>query len=480
MRAFTLLAFVLGSAGVAGQTTGPSPRSSQAPVPATAAKPGASSLSPSSLSTEGLNFGDDLTRIYLGDFGRVAFARDGTELSMLVSNYMGTFSRSCAGELPRNKVEIMTQECARESWTVNGYGVEQAGSRHCVDYRTVGTGRYADPEVYRLHKQLDATTARTMIGGVFGAMKQGGDPASNMRRMTDVAVYAKNDIPKLVQANGCSSPALQRLQANLVRFGEGKDPIVMPGAAAELAAKLPPDAAPVEEQNFQRLLDDLITEQSQAWMMNRYKRGSVRPGAPARDAQGLPREIGAGYSFVAMDKSYSGRVRVTFADGVPKCLYFSDLPDSCRAPSPRIISAYRKNQYAIGPGNPLATAGPTTPPAVSQLPNVAGPAYAPSRPVAPTQPTADVAAVAPAQAAAASKPLAESRPALPTRDAAQEARAEAVLERRAAAKERRCAQLRSRIDRTRELAASTSSHQAQRRDSQIERAELAYSRQCGS
>jgi hypothetical protein len=475
MRVFSLIAFGLTAATAAGQTTGGNPNSSTTSAPAAAVKPGASSLSPSSLRTEGLNFGDDLTKIYIGDFAHVEFARESTELSMLVSHYMNTFSRICASDLPRDRVEIMTQECAREAWTVNGYGVEQPGSRHCVDYRTVGTGRYADPAVYSLHNQLDASAARTMIGGVFGAMKQGGDPASGVRRMTDVAMYAANDIPRLVQENGCASPALKRLQANLIRFGEGKDPVVIPGGAAAMAAKSLPAEGPHKDQNHQRLIDDLITEQSQAWMMNRYQPGSVRTGATTRDAQGRPREIVAGYGFVSMGKSYSGQVRVTFVEGSPQCLYFADLPDSCRAPSPRIISAYRRNQYAGEPSPDLASRALPAAPTVARPLEIASPAQ--TRSTARPEPADAIAPPVPAQGNVPA-PSPEGERAMSSREEAQKASAAVLAERQAAAKERRCAFLRSNIDRARESAANAPPQRAQRAEAKIERAELSYAQQC--
>jgi hypothetical protein len=37
---------------------------------------------------------------------------------------------------------------------------------------------------------------------------------------------------------------------------------------------------------------------------------------------------------------------VSFKDGIPDCLYFSDAPDNYRVPSQRVISAYQKNAYA--------------------------------------------------------------------------------------------------------------------------------------
>lgn len=437
----------------------------------------ASALSPSSLRTDGLNFGDDLARIYVGDFGRVGFDKGSTELSILVSQYMSTFSRSCASELPKDKVEIMAQECAREEWTVNGYGVEQPGSRRCVDYRTVGTGRYADPQVYRLHQRLDASMTSAMMGGMFGAMKQGGDAASGVRRMTDIAIYAKNDIPKLVQANGCASPALMRLQANLLRFGEGKDPIVMPGGVAGLADPGVAAGGPGKEQNFQRLLDDLITEQSQAWMMNRYLPGSVRPGLPTRDPQGRPRQVGASYSYMAMGKTYAGRLSVTFDNAGPQCLYFSDLPESCRVPSPRIVSAYRKNQYA-GEWTPEPA-----PPAVAAAPAVrpraegAAPARGDPATRARSSP-ADGAPGAQAGEGIATPSASRAERAASDREAAREARAVAQLDRQAMARERRCASLRSSIERARAAAADATPQRFEAAMARIERAELSYAQQC--
>ncbi len=89
---------------------------------APAAAPGAK-LTPASLHTDKLNYADDLERIYVGDFEHVGFKPDSNEFGMIVGGYMTQYSESCARYLPEDKVEIMTQECAQEAWTVNGYGV---------------------------------------------------------------------------------------------------------------------------------------------------------------------------------------------------------------------------------------------------------------------------------------------------------------------------------------------------------------------
>ena len=54
----------------------------------------------------------------------------------------------------------------------------------------------------------------------------------------------------------------------------------------------------------------------------------------------------ARYTYAGMQGTQTGRVTVSFKDGSPDCLYFSDSPDNCRAPSQRVISAYQKNAYA--------------------------------------------------------------------------------------------------------------------------------------
>jgi hypothetical protein len=313
---------------------------------AAATKTQADALTPGALHTDTLNYGGDLKKLYVGDFEHVRFARDGTELSMLVSSYMTAYSQDCSESLPKNKVEIMKQECAHEAWMVNGYGVEQPGSRHCTAYRTVGTGRYADPQVYDLQKHLDSATAGSMAGDMLNAVKQGGDLSSGVKKMTDVAIYAGSDTSHLLQDNGCSSPRTMRLQANMIRFGWGKEPIRMPGGAAAVAEADASAGRPSKEQNYSRLLDDLIVEESKAWMMNRYQQGSVRTGEIMRDEEGRPGEVRAVYSYMGLGKVFQGNVRLTFRDAMPDCLYFSDSPAACRAPSPRIISAYRKHRYA--------------------------------------------------------------------------------------------------------------------------------------
>ncbi len=341
-----LLAQSTGTRG--GAATKPAQSSTAKPAQTPTAKPAAAeaALTPASLKTDSLNYGDDVKRIYVGDFEHVRLKPDGPEIGLLVGGYMKTFSEQCDQYLPKNKVEIMTTECAQEAWSVNGYGVEIAGSRHCSSYRTVGTGRYADPEVYALQSRQDAAMAKDMLGDMMAGMKEGGDLAGGMKKTTDLMVYAASDMDKLISENGCAKPSTVRFQANMLRFGEGKEPIRMPGGVNAVAAPAVATTGPFKDQNYKRLIDDLIAEESRAWMMNQYQKGSVTNDQVKRDAQGRPSEVDANYGYLGMGRPYKGAVRVTFRDGAPECLYFSDFPTTCRAPNPRVISAYEKQGYA--------------------------------------------------------------------------------------------------------------------------------------
>ncbi len=165
--------------------------------------------------------------------------------------------------------------------------------------------------------------AAGMLGDMLnGLRQQGGDAAGGMKKMTDVMIYVKDDMDHFLDENACAAAATMRFQANMLRDGRGEEPIRMAGGAEAVAVH----ATLAKGQNYTRLVDDLITEESSAWMMNRYSPGSVDVRAVRRDNSGEPAEIDAHYRFMMMGQPEMGEVRVTFDDGAPQCLYFSDAP----------------------------------------------------------------------------------------------------------------------------------------------------------
>lgn len=305
----------------------------------------ASELVPTSFSTRGLNYEKELSGLYLGDFAHAGLERDSLEFDTLFGSYLSAFARRCSEYLPANKVEMTRSECAREQYTVDRYG-NRVGSS-CVEYRQVGTGLYADPDLYAAQKQVDADAARNMVRDTFKGMA-GKDPLGTALHTLDAAGSVGGDMDSLLGMNACASPGLKRFQDNMKRFALGQPPLRLAGGAT-LASIAPPKPAPgasFKDSNYTKLLDDLVAEHSQVWMVNRYVKGSISGATvSSRDQLGRPAKIVGQYLFDGFSGRSKGSLTVQFADGLPQCLYFYDFPNTCRTPSRRIVTAYENGRY---------------------------------------------------------------------------------------------------------------------------------------
>src|SRR4030095_4338194 len=125
------------------------------PAPKAAGEPGG-------FSAKGLNYERELTALYLGDFAHSRLQRDGHEFDFLFGNYLKAFAPRCSPSLPPNKVEMTRPECVREQYSVNRYGV-RTGPSTCVEYRQVGTGLYADPDLYAAQQKVEVEVGRNMM-----------------------------------------------------------------------------------------------------------------------------------------------------------------------------------------------------------------------------------------------------------------------------------------------------------------------------
>ncbi len=160
--------------------------------------------------------------ICAGEFAHVGFGRDSEETAALVSGYLGAFADNCKAALPSNKVEITEQVCVQEAWTERG-GWEVAGSRHCVQYETRGTGKYADPEVLTLADQLQVQQYGALMGDLVGNLaKAFSNPVGFMAGKVRPVVNGRNDMVRLLSVNGCASKPSKLFQKNLLNFGSGR------------------------------------------------------------------------------------------------------------------------------------------------------------------------------------------------------------------------------------------------------------------
>jgi hypothetical protein len=355
-------------------------------------------LTLSSFSASGLHNERVLTNLFIGNFADIPFSRDNVAFAALFENYLESYGRHCDAYLPPNKVEMMQRVCAVEQTQIDRYGT-RVGTGHCLQYSTEGMGIYADPTVYAAKNKLGEEAGPSMIKDAFQAMKQTNPLGAALNTLNETLQMA-SDMDGLFRLNSCVSPGVKRLQENIVLFSMGKQPIVLPGAVASIAPKAQPaPGGPFKDQNYTKLLEDLILDQSRTWLMNRFVSGSTsNVVVSSRDSVGRPAKIVGRYLF--NDRS-QGSVTLSFSDGIPDCMYFFDLPSTCKTPNRRIVVDYSSGGYQqLGPPGGVSAANPAPSPA-------AGP---------PIQPAPDrgasAKAVAPAAPAGTVNPSAPPAPAL--------------------------------------------------------------------
>jgi hypothetical protein len=307
---------------------------------------GAETLTTTSLKVDGLTYAREIDRLYWGDFEHLHLDRSGFEFGLMISSYMHDFGVVCAADLPRNKVQIMAQRCTDYSYWVNGYGVEQPGSRSCTHYETYGTGVFADPELYQASQFEDGKMATVLLGQIGSTMTKTGDAGinaamGNLMQSVDFARQAgdfKTDLQSLFHKNACGGAPLKRLERNLIAFATNRPPIRM--------ADIPTSSGPTRDSDYQTLLDDLVGDQSSGWMLNRFVRSSISNVAVvSRDSAGHPLQVSADYAYDGARGRAEGTVTLRFEGDAPQCLVFSDLPDACRAVNHSFAAAYEDGKY---------------------------------------------------------------------------------------------------------------------------------------
>ena len=291
--------------------------------------------------TDGLYFAEFYDYIYRGHFEHLEVTREDTQFLMIFEQYLRAYGRQNDRFLPTNKVEIMEDVCATEEVTTDAYGTEV--SRVCARWKTVGTGLYARPDLYDAKLQVERIQGQDAIRKALGMIT---DPNAigNSVDLIHKAKGLRNDMALIFKLNPGDSPGLRRFEENLKKFALCQSSIRMQGASKYTAMK--ESGGPTGAQNFNQLINDLVADQSRTWAFNRYQAGSIRGvTVGASDGQGRPRELKANYSYKGFGGVSQGWVRVTFDNGLPKCIYFFDFPQNCKTPNSSIVAAYAQGGY---------------------------------------------------------------------------------------------------------------------------------------
>lgn len=281
-----------------------------------------------------------IKNIFLGKFLDIPFDRDKLKFSILLDVYVTAYAKYCGANLPTNKIELTRQECATEEITKNVYGLEIA--RKCISWVTVGTGIYASPKMYQAKNEIDNLQTGDVFRNLFKILSQE-NPVGATSNIVQDGLVMKQDIAALFTKNDCNSQGLKRFEENLRLFALNKQPVVLVGnptgnSNLDILSK---------NQNFEKLIDDLIYEQSTKWAMNRYNKQSITSvSVTSRDNYNRPVEIKANYRYQSgFGGETTGSVRLTFTDGLPECLYFFDFPTTCRTPDRKIVAKYADGSY---------------------------------------------------------------------------------------------------------------------------------------
>lgn len=293
---------------------------------------------PSKFTARGLHYEEIITNIHSGKFENIEFDREEQGFTFLFNSYITAYAKGCASSLPSNKIELTEEECTTESVTRNGYGIEI--SRHCVRWRTVGTGLYAAPDMYQAKLVLDKIEVGDTFRNFYKMISQENAIEKAFSTVGDLRA-AISDMEALLRMNGCTSEGLKRFQENLRLFALNKQPIRLDGGSNKSSSN-----GTTGNQNFPKLVEDLVYAQSKKWVMNRYQIGSVsNVRVVSRDAQNRPTKITANYVFQGFSGRSNGSVTLTYNDGLPECLYFYDFPNTCRTPDRRIVASYANGGY---------------------------------------------------------------------------------------------------------------------------------------
>ena len=291
--------------------------------------------------SDGLYYAEFYDYIFRGQFEHLEMKREDMHFLMIFEQYLRAFGRQCPSFLPTAKVEIMELECATEEVTTNGFGLET--SRVCIKWRTVGTGLYARPDLYKAKQAVEQIQSADALQTTI-AMITDPNAMGNSVDMIHRAKGLQNDMAQIFELNPCNSAGVRRFEENLKLFALNQPAIRMKESSKYTSMKK--TGGPTGAQDLRSLVNDLVADQAKTWAFNHYETGSISGLImQSTDPQGRPVEVRANYLYKSFGGSSKGSVRVSFANGLPKCIYFFDFPNNCKTPNSSILASYAQGGY---------------------------------------------------------------------------------------------------------------------------------------
>lgn len=316
-----------------------------------------------SLDAQGLSNEQLFIKLLHGNFAAINVPTDHPVFNGLFGAYLNAYARQCAADpktRPRDFVEMTNLQCVQEGITATYYrdGTYTESAPYCTRWEDVPSGLFAAPGMWKVKKKLDAVFLGDAYKHMFAYAKSM-DPSNKLNSQLDSAfkpsaqkilaalATGSRDFEALVRMNGCDSPGLMRFQENLKLYALNQPFGIRPDGSLKPPVPIPAPGTDFVDPNYGTLLEDLIKGEARSWQVNKYVLNSIAsPSVKSRDDLGRPLSLTANYKYNGMAGIQTGVMTVSFVEGYPACLYFSDRPDACRTPDKQVVARYIHGGYS--------------------------------------------------------------------------------------------------------------------------------------
>lgn len=286
---------VVAGAGADSTRSSTMPRSGGVKVPAATIRTVA--LKRNQLNVAGLMNAELLTRMYSGEFEKITGERVSGDFAGFFQSYLEVRATICRGAPQSRQAELT--------------------------------------EVYRqLEREIEADSRRQAVGTTVNPNRE-----EELLSIVVSQLSLSQDFPKFVELNPCNGAPIRQFEQNLMLFARGKPSI-------RLASADNPGATPFRESDYAWLADELIAAAAKGWALNKYVlESAVGVTVTQRDALGRPASVRGSYRYESLLGRLAATFELTFGDGVPECLFFSDATMTCRSVNRQLAYKYLMGRY---------------------------------------------------------------------------------------------------------------------------------------
>jgi len=297
------------------------------------------------LDTQNMYYAEFFDYLYRGHIENIDIKKESAEFLTIFNAYITAFSRNCQEALPEDKVELMELVCDEYTVTTEVLsGIELY--RNCTGWVYRGSGIFVKPELYKAKQLLEKPFEKSMLAhlaNIYGNPDATGNAVNVMHRLKRLKI----DMDLFFDNHDCKGKAMAQFEANLLKYATGKPLQRLKGVS--IYEKMRITGAPTGKQDFKRLLEDMVRQQSVTWTLNKYIPNTITNlksfvGQDGKTIVAYRADYKFYNTFLGND---TGKVTVRLKEGLPDCIIFSDFPNNCKKPSASLLVAYCNGDYRL-------------------------------------------------------------------------------------------------------------------------------------